>query len=121
MWKRIRLARLEKGLPQFHMHFSREMLASCLWSYGEDELADRALALSDGDLILVQNIASHYHDPSFPLPVEGQRISGGHVMALAAVTFFEREVRPLAQDRRRPQKKRPERFEPTAPDPSTGL
>lgn len=52
---------------------------------------------------------------------EDARISRGHVMALAAVTFFERDLRPLARNRRRPQKQRPERFEPLPPDPATGL
>jgi hypothetical protein len=119
--KQLRLRRLMTAKPQFAVHFSRTTLAASLWSFGEDELADRALELSDDDLRRVQAIAGHYEDPDHPLPVEGQRISHGHVMALAAVTFLERELRPLARNRRRPQRDRPARFEPLPPDPATGL
>lgn len=77
--------------------------------------------MSDADLLRVQAIAAHYEEPAYPLPVEGQRITHNHVSALAAVTFFEQELRPLARTRRRPARGRPSRFTPLPPDPGTGL
>jgi hypothetical protein len=94
-----------KGRPNFHFYFTREDTAASLWDYGEDDLVGRALELSDGDLRLVQNIASVYESRGYPLPLEG-RITHNHVTALAAVTFFN-SLRPLKRTRRRPEKQRP--------------
>jgi hypothetical protein len=96
-------------------------LAASLWDHGEDDLAERAIAVSDAELRQIQNIAAHYEDPTYGLPVVGQRITHNHVSALAAATFFEGQVRPLSRTRRRSQKDRPTRFAPLPPDPSTGL
>ena len=115
------LQALTRGVPRFHVYFSKTQVAAALWEYAEDALADRALAMSDDDLGLVQNVAAHFEDPSYPLPVAGQRITHNHVMALAAITFFEGQVRPLARNRRRPEKDRPERFVPAPPPPDAGL
>ena len=119
--KRSELRRLMMGLPNFHVHFSRSAVAAGLWDYGEDDLADRALAMSDADLRSVQAIAARYEDPAYPLPVEGQRITHNHVNALAAITYFEKDIRPLTRTRRRPERTRPARFTPLPPDPRTGL
>jgi hypothetical protein len=59
--------------------------------------------------------------PFGSLPVEGQRITHNHVTALAAITFYEGAVRPLARTRRRPQKKRPAEFQPEPPSRMSGL
>ena len=112
---------LMRGVPRFRVHFSKSQAAAALWDYGEDDLADRALGMSDEDLGRIQNIAARFEDPSYPLPVEGQRTTHNHVTALAAITFFEGRVRPLSQSRRRPEKNRPERFTPTPLPPDTGL
>lgn len=119
--KRSELRRLTKGRPSFRVHFSKSAVAASLWDYGEDELADRALMMSDADLLSVQAIAAHYEDPAYPLPIVGQRITHNHVTALAAITYFEEEIRPLARARRRPQRDRPARLTPLPPDPHTGL
>lgn len=119
--KRSELRRLMKGRPNFHVHFSKSAVAASLWDYGEDELADRALMMTDADLRSVQGIAAHYEDSAYPLPVLGQRITHNHVTALAAITFFEKECRPLTRTRRRPERARPQKFAPVPPDPSTGL
>ena len=66
-----------------------------LWDYGEDELVGRAVAMSDADLSRIQRIAAWYEAPGYPLPVEG-RVTHNHVTALAAITFYEGAVRPLA-------------------------
>lgn len=99
--------------PRFRVYFSKGQGAAALRDYGEDDVADRAAGMSDEDLGRIQNIAARFEDPSYPLPVEGQRITHDHVTALAAITFFDGQVRPLSQSRRRPEKNRPERFTPT--------
>ena len=100
-------------------------MAASLWDYGEDDLADRALAMTDADLRHIQAIAAHFHDPvhdpAYALPMSGQRITGNHVMAFAAIAYFEKEIRPLSRTRRRRQADRPARFTPLPPDPVTGL
>ena len=121
MMKRSELRRLMKGRPNFRVHFSRSAVAASLWDYGEDDLADVALAMSDADVLKVQAIAAHYESPDYPLPITGQRITHNHVSALAAITYFEKDIRPLAQTRRRPVSNRPPRFTPLPPDPGTGL
>lgn len=96
--------RLMQSRPNFQMYFSRSQVAASLWDYGEDVLADQALDLIDEDLRRVQAIAADYEDPSYPLPVTGQRITHNHVTAFAAITFFEGQIRPLKRTRRRPQR-----------------
>ncbi len=103
------------------MHFSKSAVAASLWDYGEDDLADRALAMSDADLLSVQGIAANYENPAYQLPILGQRITHNHVTALAAITYFEQDIRPLTQTRRRVERTRPARFTPLPPDPGTGL
>ena len=100
----------------FRMHFSREMLASCAWDLGEDELAERALTLSDDKHAAIQRLAARYHDPSYPLPIVGQQVSTRHVIVLAGLTLVEGRLRAPARVRARPQRDRPERFTPTGPD-----
>ncbi|MEU4767571.1 hypothetical protein AB0H12_30395 [Actinosynnema sp. NPDC023794] len=92
-------------------------MAASLWDCGEDELAGRALDMSDADLARVRAIASWYEDPDYPLPITGQRITHNHVIALAAITSFEGAVRPLTRTRRRPEEQRPPAFRPQLPGP----
>lgn len=99
-----------RGRLGFQVHVAKSQVAASLWDYGEDDLAIRALTMSDKDLKRVQAIAAWYEAPDYPLPVEGQRVTHNHVTALAAITFYEGEVRPLARTRRRPQKDRPSAF-----------
>jgi hypothetical protein len=119
--KSSELRRLMKARPNFCVHFSRSTLAASLWDYGEDALADRALTMSDADLRSVQAVAANYEDPAYPLPFAGQRITHNHVMALAAITYFEKDIRPLTRTRRRPERARPARFTPLPHDPTTAL
>lgn len=56
----IERRRLTRGRPDFKVHFSRSAVAASLWDYGEDELADRALQMTDADLRHVQAIAANY-------------------------------------------------------------
>ncbi len=91
----------------FFVVFSRGMTAMCLWEFGEDAWVKPALAMTDGDLTKIQKLAAKYQDPYFALPDPGQAISTGHVIAHAAVTHFEGQLRPLARGRRRPTSQRP--------------
>jgi hypothetical protein len=118
MMKRSELRRLMKGRANFHVHFSRSAVAASLWDYGDDKLADRAITMSNADLLSVQAIAAHYDDPAYPLPVTTTRITHNHVTALAAITYFEKDIRPLARTRRRPTGGRPTKFTPLPPDPN---
>lgn len=112
-WKsRIVLRKLLSARPGFRVHFSKRQVAASLWDYGEDDLAHRALGMAGAELVKIQRIAAWYEDPRYPLPVEGQRITHNHVVALAAVTLFEGAVRPLTRNRRRPEKDRPAEFRP---------
>jgi len=102
--------------------FSAEQAAARLWDYAEDGLVDRALALADSELREVWSIAGRYWGASYPLPIHGQRVVLGHVTALAVITYLEGELRPLARERRRSQKDRPEHLrDPQPMPPSTYL
>ena len=107
-----------KGRERFKVHFSITQTAASLWDYGEDALAERALEMSEADLRAVQRIAATYEDPTYPLPIEGQRVTHNHVNAIAAVAYLEGRLRPMARSRRRAEKDRPERFAPRQLDPS---
>ena len=105
------LQRLLRGRPNFTVHTPRHLIASALWDYGEDDLAQRALEMTEDDRLNICRIEAWYESPEYPLPMTGQRITHNHVAAFAAVTFFEGAVRPLAQTRRRPRKDRPAFYE----------
>lgn len=92
------------------MKFSRTTTALSLWEFGEDDLSEVALTVTDSQLRHIQNLASQYDAPSFVLPVLGQRVSHGQCVALAAVTHLEGVLRPLARNRRRPKRDTPERL-----------
>ena len=107
----MELRRLLQGRSNFRVHTPRHLIASALWDYGEDALAQRALEMTEDERVSICKIEAWYESPDYPLPMTGQRITHNHVAAFAAVTFFEGTVRPLAQTRRRPQKERPAIFD----------
>jgi hypothetical protein len=115
------LRRLMRGRPGFTMTFSKIAVGASLWDYGEDDLADQALEMTDADLGHVQAIAANYEDLAYPLPMTGQHITHHHVIAFAAITYLEGKARPLNRTRRRPRKQRPGRFVPLPPNPDSGL
>jgi hypothetical protein len=88
--------------------FSAGGAAADLWAFGEDALAEEVLAFSDLDLLGAWRQAAMYYDSSIPLPVEGRRITLGHVVAFACMHQIEGAIRPLARLRRRPAKAMPE-------------
>ena len=90
------------------MIFSAGQAARELWSFGEDELADRALRIPDSALASMWWEAAEFYDQAYPLPVSGRKITLGHVIAFAAMSHLTGELRPLARLRRRPAKDLPE-------------
>jgi len=96
--------------PNVMVKSSAGLVASCLWSYGEDDLAERARGMSEADLGSIEAIASHFERPSYPLPMTDQRITHGHVLAFAAIYFFEGRLRQLSRNRRRSSRELPARF-----------
>ena len=104
------LRRLLQPRPNFTVTASRHLIASALWDYGEEELAQRALTMTAAEHAQVERISAWYEQPDYPLPMSGQRITHNHVAAFAAITLFEGRVRPLARTRRRPAKDRPAIF-----------
>ena len=105
-----------KGVERLSVQASRHVIASQLWHYGEDELAERSLAMTDEDHAAIMRISAVYENPKYPLPVDGVQVSHGHVGALAAIAYFEGSLRPLNRSRRRPERDRPARFDPGPPD-----
>ena len=61
------------------MHISKSQFAAALWDYGEDELATRAIEMTDAELASIESISTWYEDPAYPLPMSGQRITHNHV------------------------------------------
>jgi hypothetical protein len=74
----------------------RWTLAEELWSFGEDALRDRALELSDEDMVRVWSRAGEIF-------LREEARSAGEAAALAAVSVLEGKRRPLARKRRRPR------------------
>ncbi|WP_323101781.1 hypothetical protein [Intrasporangium sp. YIM S08009] len=105
--ERAERKKLLGGRPNFVVRTSKSLVAAALWDYGEDALAERAIDMTDEELMSVENISAWYEDPAYPLPVSGQRVTHSHVSAFAAITLFEGRLRPLARARRRPARDRP--------------
>lgn len=70
-------------------------------AFGEDALAETLLTFSELDLLAAWRQAAIYYDASVPLPVEGRKITLGHVIAFACMRRIEGSIRPLARQRRR--------------------
>lgn len=113
--ERAELKKLLRGKSNFKVRTSKTQVAAALWDYGEDELAARAIKMSDEELARIEHISAWYEDPHYPLPMSGQRITHNHVNAFAAITLFEGRVRPLERTRRRPQRDRPPAYDPQPP------
>jgi len=116
LWPKKSDAELDKSLqgrPNFAVHTPKTLIASALWGYGEDALAERALAMSEEERVKIDKISAWYEMPDYSLPMTGQQITHNHVAAFAAIILFEGQVRPLARTRRRPGKDRPAIFDQT--------
>jgi hypothetical protein len=79
---------------------SRELLAECVWEYGEDDLAERLSDLSDDDLEQVQGLAL-WHRTNDPEPEGGPKLTNARIEARAVIEFFEGRSRDTKRTRRR--------------------
>jgi len=96
--------------------FSAEQAAAALWTYGEDALVERALAIRIQDLPTLWQTAGDFWRPDHELPLS-TRLVLDKVTAFAAIKYLEGRVRPLAQERRRARSKMPERLRDAPPVP----
>ena len=90
--------------------FEREVLAECLWEYGEDRLAEKAMKLSDRQLRHVQRLAA-WHRRYDREPQKGPRLTNARIMALAMIDYvcwYPRQPKRKRR-RRRPQAERYDR------------
>ena len=94
-------------VDKFLVVFSVGTVAADLWRFGEDELAEAVLQFSDEELVASWRTAAQYYDSAFPLPVEGRRVTLGHVTCFACMKQVEGALKPLARQRRRPKETLP--------------
>lgn len=94
--------------------FSPGQMAAALWRYGEDSLASRALDVKESELPSLWEWAGDhwYEDSGLPLRT---RLVSDKVIAFAGMHYFERRLRPLSQERRRPEKQMPEAIREAPP------
>jgi hypothetical protein len=119
LWrKKTERDRLLEVRPNLRVIFSRSQVAAALWDYGEDDLAETAIGMTDEDLAGIRRIGAWLEDPAYPLPLEGQKAIHNHVSAFAAIMFYEGTLRPLQQSRRRPAKLRPDAYTPVPSGPA---
>ena len=78
----------------------RDLLAEALWQYGEEDLAEAALELSEDDLHQVQ-LLSVWHRVNDPKPETGPKLTNGRVMARAMIEWAEGTARDTKRVRRR--------------------
>lgn len=88
--------------------FSSGAAAVELWAFGEDDLSARMLCIVDDVLLNLWKTAAVFYGETYPLPVVGRRITGGHVIAFACMFHLEGDLRPLARQRRRARSAVPE-------------
>ena len=92
----------------FRVVFSTGAAAKDLWAFGEDQLAYATTEIPDEAMLQLWERAAVLYRESFPLPVEGRRITLGHVVAFTCMERIEGGIRPLARARRRPASHLPE-------------
>lgn len=94
-----------RPIPEnFRIRFRRDTLAESLWEYGEDDLAEAALRLSEYELGQVQLLAV-WHRLNDPEPHHGPKLQGGRIMARAMIEFAEKMPRDTTRVRRRTRPK----------------
>lgn len=96
--------------------FSADQAAAALWTYAEDELVERALALPIEELQHLWALAGSHWREDHTLPLTS-RLVPDKVTAFACIEYLEGAVRPLRQERRRPAKAMPERLRNARPMP----
>ncbi|MGA8717333.1 MAG: contact-dependent growth inhibition system immunity protein [Solirubrobacteraceae bacterium] len=77
---------------------SREVLASMLREHGEDELAERALTLSDDELARIGTLGAYYAFSEDAMALGGS-MGGSRALSLAAIDVLENTGRDLRVSR----------------------
>jgi hypothetical protein len=96
--------------------FSADQAAAALWTYGEDELIERARRLKPGEMERLWKLAGSHYREDHDLPLTS-RIVADKVIALTCIQHLEGALRPLRQERRRPAKSMPEHLRDAPPVP----
>jgi hypothetical protein len=86
---------------QFFVSVDRTTVAEELWRFGEDALYERALEMTDNEMLRLWKLAGRllWHDLAR---------NGDEAAARAAITILEGADRPLARSRRRPRRGAPD-------------
>jgi hypothetical protein len=87
-------------MGEFVLVIDRWTLAEQLWAFGEDAAYERALTLSDRQMVDVFRRAARLFS-------DGDARTGVVALAMAAVAVLEGGQRPLARRRRRSKRDRP--------------
>jgi hypothetical protein len=72
----------------------RETLARMLRSHGEDDLAERALSVSDAELIRIRELGAYYAFSEYALSFHGS-MGGARALCLATIDVLESVSRDL--------------------------
>lgn len=84
----------------FSISYTRANLAEALWEYGEDDLAEEALRLTESELNEVQ-ILNVWHYENDPEPAAGPKLKLGRLSSRAMIEFAESRARDTTHRRRR--------------------
>ena len=84
----------------FSITYRRDTLAESLWQYGEEEIAEKVLTLSDRELHQIHRLTV-WHHINDPEPTTGPKLQNGRINARAAIEFFEHSPRDTVRTRRR--------------------
>jgi hypothetical protein len=76
----------------------REVLASMLRSHGEDELAERALSLTDDELTRIGTLGAYYAFSEQAMALGGS-MGGTRALSLATIDVLENTGRDLRRSR----------------------
>ncbi len=77
---------------------SREVLAGMLRKHGEDDLAERALSLSDGELARIGTLGAYYAFSEIAMALGGS-MGGTRALSLATIDVLEETGRDLCWSR----------------------
>jgi hypothetical protein len=80
------------------MRVGREPLAAMLRQHGEDDLADRALSLSDDELARIRTLGNHYAFSEDAMALGGS-MGGARALSLATIDVLENTGRDLCWSR----------------------
>ncbi len=97
----------------FRIISSRQCLAQELWSYGEDDLWDRAYDLSLDSLTDIVVRAAELYTPETE-ELWGGKISSGLALVMAAIETFEGASRLPSRGRRRARRNMPAQLDTDA-------